>query len=144
MRVAKDQIQFLNKYIFYLHYINKIKTNNKQQLKLKFDNTNATLACTMYLLGQFVHTKEDFLFFPTQCNSPEHDTIQNQTLQFPSLDVLSSSRNAMELNPLCSRISQDIHLRVYGNKKGHALEYGASILNKNASPNTITTCYNVP
>ena len=96
MRVAKDQIQFLNKYIFYLHYINKIKTNNKQQWILKFDNTNATLACTTYLLGQFVHTKEDFLFFPTQCNSPEHDTVQNQTLQFPSLDVLSSYCNGVE------------------------------------------------
>ena len=83
-------------YIFYLYYIHKIKTNNKQQWILKFDNTNATLACTTYLLGQFVHTKEDFLFFPTQCNSPEHDTVQNQTLQFPSLDVLSSSRNGVE------------------------------------------------
>jgi hypothetical protein len=33
---------------------------------------------------------------------------------------------------------------VCGNKKGHALEYGGSMTNKNASPKNITTRSTVP
>ena len=103
MRVAKNQIQFLNKYIYYLHYIHKSKTNNK----LKFLTTqmrHSHVLC-IYLDSLYIQKRTSCFFL--------HSVIARNMILFRirhfsfllAPRLMSLALRSMGWNPFWNRIS---------------------------------------